>query len=53
LTVHGVDKLVSEINSRKTPEGVAETEMKKQFLKHGARPDQRLGRGFAHQRPEG
>lgn len=33
LTVHGVDKLVSEINSRKTPEGVAETEMKSQFLK--------------------
>jgi hypothetical protein len=33
LTVHGVDKLVAEINSRKTPEGVAETEMKSQFLK--------------------
>ncbi|MCK1479329.1 hypothetical protein IVB27_32465 [Bradyrhizobium sp. 197] len=34
LTVAGVDKLVSEINSRKTPEGVAEGEMKKQFLKN-------------------
>jgi hypothetical protein len=34
LTVQGVDKLVSEINSRKTPEGVAEAEMKKQFLKN-------------------
>lgn len=32
LTVHGVDKLVAEISARKTPEGVAETEMKKQFL---------------------
>jgi len=32
LTVAGVDKLVGEINSRKTPEGVAESEMKKQFL---------------------
>lgn len=32
LTVAGVDKLVSEINSRKTPEGVAEAEMKRQFL---------------------
>lgn len=34
LTVQGVDKLVTEINSRKTPEGVAESEMKKQFLKN-------------------
>jgi hypothetical protein len=33
LTVHGVDKLVGEINSRKTPEGVAEAEMRNQFLK--------------------
>jgi hypothetical protein len=33
LTVHGVDKLVSEINARKTPEGVAESEMRSQFLK--------------------
>jgi hypothetical protein len=33
LTVHGVDKLVAEINSRKTPEGVAETEMRNQFFK--------------------
>jgi hypothetical protein len=32
LTVAGVDKLVNEIQSRKTPEGVAESEMKKQFL---------------------
>lgn len=32
LTIQGVDKLVSEINARKTPEGVAEAEMKKQFL---------------------
>lgn len=32
LTVAGVDKLVTEINSRKTPEGVAEAEMKRQFL---------------------
>jgi hypothetical protein len=33
LTVQGVDKLVSEINSRKTPEGVAEAEMRNQFFK--------------------
>ena len=32
LTVQGVDKLVGEINARRTPEGVAEAEMKKQFL---------------------
>lgn len=32
LTIHGVDKLVAEINSRKTPEGVAESEMRKQFF---------------------
>jgi hypothetical protein len=32
LTVAGVDKLHAEINSRRTPEGVAEAEMKKQFL---------------------
>lgn len=32
LTVAGVDKLVGEINSRKTPEGAAEAEMKKSFL---------------------
>jgi hypothetical protein len=32
LTVAGVDKLVNEIQSRKSPEGVAESEMKKQFL---------------------
>jgi len=34
LSVKGVDKLVSEIQARKTPEGVAETEMKAQFLKN-------------------
>jgi hypothetical protein len=34
LTVKGVDKLVSEIQGRKTPEGVAESEMKAQFLKN-------------------
>jgi hypothetical protein len=34
LTIQGVDKLVGEINARKTPEGVAESEMKKQFLKN-------------------
>lgn len=33
LTVAGVDKLVSEIQGRKTPEGVAEGEMKSQFFK--------------------
>jgi muramidase (phage lysozyme) len=32
LTVAGVDKLNSEIQGRKTPEGAAESEMKKQFL---------------------
>jgi muramidase (phage lysozyme) len=34
LTVAGVDKLVTEIQARKSPEGVAETEMKAQFLKN-------------------
>lgn len=34
LTVAGVDKLVNEIQSRKSPEGVAESEMKSQFLKN-------------------
>lgn len=38
LTVAGVDKLVSEINARKTPEGEAEAAMKKQFFEHVARP---------------
>jgi hypothetical protein len=33
LTVAGVDKLVTEIQGRKTPEGVAEGEMKSQFFK--------------------
>lgn len=33
LTVAGVDKLVSEIQGRKTPEGVSEGEMKSQFFK--------------------
>jgi hypothetical protein len=33
LTVAGVDKLVTEIQGRKTPEGVAEGEMKQQFFK--------------------
>jgi hypothetical protein len=32
LTVAGVDKLYQEIQARRTPEGVAEGEMKKQFL---------------------
>lgn len=32
LTVAGVDKLVAEINGKKTPEGEAEGEIKKQFL---------------------
>lgn len=32
LTVAGVDKLVAEIQGRKTPEGVSEGEMKKQFM---------------------
>jgi hypothetical protein len=34
LTVSGVDKLVTEINGRKTPEGEAEGEMKSAFLKN-------------------
>ena len=34
LSVKGVDKLVAEIQARKSPEGVAETEMKAQFLKN-------------------
>jgi muramidase (phage lysozyme) len=34
LTVAGVDKLVTEIQARKSPEGVAESEMKAQFLKN-------------------
>lgn len=34
LTVAGVDKLVNEIQARKSPEGVAESEMKAQFLKN-------------------
>jgi hypothetical protein len=34
LTVSGVDKLNAEIQGRKTPEGVAESEMKAQFLKN-------------------
>ena len=34
LTVGGVDKLVNEIQARKSPEGVAESEMKSQFLKN-------------------
>ena len=34
LTVAGVDKLFTEIQGRKTPEGVAESEMKSQFLKN-------------------
>lgn len=38
LTVAGVDKLVSEITARKTPEGEAESSMKKQFFEHVARP---------------
>jgi GH24 family phage-related lysozyme (muramidase) len=33
LTVQGVDKLVQEIQGRKSPEGVAESEMRAQFLK--------------------
>jgi hypothetical protein len=33
LTVAGVDKLVAEIQGRKTPEGVSEGEMKAQFFK--------------------
>lgn len=33
LTVAGVDKLVAEIQGRRTPEGVAEGEMKSQFFK--------------------
>ena len=33
LTVAGVDKLVTEIQGRKTPEGVSEGEMKAQFFK--------------------
>lgn len=33
LTVAGVDKLVAEIQGRKTPEGVSEGEMKSQFFK--------------------
>lgn len=32
LTVSGVEKLTSEINTRRSPEGEAESEMKKQFL---------------------
>jgi GH24 family phage-related lysozyme (muramidase) len=34
LTVAGVDKLNTEIQARKSPEGVAESEMKAQFLKN-------------------
>jgi muramidase (phage lysozyme) len=34
LSVKGVDKLVAEIQARKSPEGVAESEMKAQFLKN-------------------
>jgi hypothetical protein len=34
LTVSGVDKLNTEIQARKSPEGVAESEMKAQFLKN-------------------
>lgn len=34
LNVKGVDKLVAEIDARKTPEGVAESEMRAQFLKN-------------------
>lgn len=34
LTVQGVDKLVQEIQNRKSPEGVAESEMRAQFLKN-------------------
>lgn len=32
LTVKGADKLIQEIQGRKTPEGAAESEMRKQFL---------------------
>lgn len=32
LTIQGLDRLRAEISGRKTPEGVAESEMKKQFL---------------------
>jgi hypothetical protein len=32
LTVAGIDKLTSEIQAKRTPEGEAESEMKKQFL---------------------
>jgi hypothetical protein len=32
LTVAGVDKLITEINARKTPEGEAEAAMRKQFF---------------------
>lgn len=38
LTVAGVDKLVSEINAKKTPQGEAETSAMKQFMEHVARP---------------
>jgi lysozyme len=38
LTIAGVDKLVSEIAARRTPEGEAESAMKKEFLEKFARP---------------
>jgi muramidase (phage lysozyme) len=34
LTVQGVDKLVTEIQSRRSPEGVAESEMRAQFFRN-------------------
>ena len=38
LTVAGVDKLIKEIQDRKSPEGDAEAAMKKQFFEKVARP---------------
>jgi hypothetical protein len=38
LTIQGIDKLRTEIDGKKTPEGEAESSMKKQFFEHVARP---------------
>jgi len=38
LTIAGLDKLRTEIDAKKTPEGESEAQMKKQFFEHVARP---------------
>lgn len=38
LTMAGVDRGIKEIEAKKTPDGEAETSMKKQFFEHVARP---------------